>query len=342
MTDSADFASLDLWKLSNADLKAPVAAVGREQRAMFALYAPALVDVSTRTTLPLLAVAATRSDEQVPVDSGGVLVAVRKEGNAVATATWQEWKEPAGAEAVPRDANDVVGFAVSKYQADLRKRVPELVWRPGHLLVRLIVGDRVTDAAPVELSAGAMGDDPDVRTYVEWVQSQQSPVAPPTSALPMDHHRDDWTPEVPVEPGIALALQRVSLAREHDQLLLRGAYNLPLRPAEMVAPESPGNRDSQGRIVAARLSITLVLVGHGHPGPTVIPLRVEANVFARDHADGRPCAAGQFRCDLFGHPDMPRLLQRYSLYAFSGEYMAGPLPLTLIGEGIIPPREPTA
>jgi hypothetical protein len=307
---------------------------------VLALSTPPIVDLSTRETVPLLAVSASATDAPINVAGAGVIVAVRLEGNQVVANTWREWKERPKAPVTPPRPGVLAGFAVTPFRADLRKRLPELPWRPGHLVVRLIVGDRVTDPSRVELSGGAVADDPDVRTYVEWAQSQQGPSGLPLeNPLPMDHHRDEWTPDVPAEPGIALTLQRVSLTREEDQLLLRGSYNLPLRAAELVPAGSPGSLDAQGRQIAARFNLTLVFVGHDSPGPSVVPLRIEARAFARDLVDGRPCAAGQFRCDLFGHPDMPRVLQRYSVYAFSGEYMTGPFALTLISESLVPLRD---
>lgn len=331
--------SIDPWSPSEADLKQAARALRAARVPALAFSAPAHVDLSTRETVPLLAVAASPTDAPIDV-AAGVLVAVRLEGNQVAAATWREWKEEPPVAVPPPRPGEIVGFVATPFQADLRRRLPALPWRPGHLVVRLLVGDRVTEPERVELSAGAVGEDPDVRTFVEWAQSQQGPSSLPLeNPLPMDHHRDEWTPDVPAEPGIALTLQRVSLAREEDQLLLRGAYNLPMRAAELVPPGSPGSVDAQGRQIAARFNLALVLVGHDSPGPSVLPLRIEARAFGRDLLDGRPCAAGQFRCDLFGHPDMPRVLQRYSVYAFSGEHMTGPLALTLISEHLVPLRD---
>lgn len=341
MTTDPLLATVDPRSASDGDFAPWFDAAEKAKREALAFVAPERVDLSTEASLPLLALEARPTDSKVGVTSKGVIIATRLEGNVTHAATWKPWKEPVRRPPPEPDGEKArVGFGVGAQRVDLRARMPELAWRPGTLLVRLVVAGEVQDTARVELSAGKLLGDPDVRAYLEWAQSQQPPLAAESaSPMPMDQHRDEWTPEVPATPGIALNLQPVSMVRPGDQVMLRGAYNLPLRRAELVQPDAPRPTDAQGRTVVARVRITLVFVGEDFIEPTVIPLRFDVRHFAPDLPDGRPCAAGQFRCNLLGHPDTPRMLQRYSVFALSGEQMTGPLPLTLISEDLVPFRE---
>lgn len=336
-------AGLDLYAASPAAIAGVVDAAMKAGQRALAFRVPTSVDLSQRDSLPLLALEASRTDQSYGVARRGVIVVTRVQGNHTEAASWFTPKPAPRRKPRPADDDDegegAVGFRALTIDVDLRERFPDLLWRPSTLLVRVITGEEISAPARVELTAGALGDDPDVRTFVEWARANENPLAVATPDLPMDDQRDEWTPAVPDSPGVALALQPVSLARASDRLLLRGAYRLPLRAGELVTPGSPNAFDAEGAPVVARLQIALVLVGERNPAPTVIVLPIAARALSGELVDGRPCAVGQFRCDLFGHPAMPRGLQRYALFAFSGEHAAGPVRLTLISETLVPPRE---
>lgn len=337
MTTDALLAAVPATDPSEDELDAVVASMLEERVARFVLRAPARVDLSREASLPLLAFIAHRTDARLPLKRRGVIVATRLESNTVYAATWSEWKDRKGARLpAPPGPNEPVGFEAEPLFADARERLPDLPWRPAHLVVRAVVGDRVTDAARVELTQGAVADDPEVRDYLERVGAQERAPSPALHPFPMDAQRDELTPEVPIDRGIALAIPRASLTRKGDYLVLRGAYNLPINPDEVIAATAPDAFDAEGNRIVARVVITLLIVGHDSPGPSLISLRVEPRVFANPHADGRMGVAGIFRCELLAHPAMPRVLQRYSLYALSGEQFAGPAPFTLLNEALVP------
>lgn len=302
------------------------------------LHAASPVNLQQSDGVPLLALVACRTDARIPLTSRGVLVVTRRQDNLTLADTWSPWKEPSGRRVSTSDRGKH-GFSVQAPRADLRARIPTLTWRPGHLLVRAIVNDRVTAPCEITLDGGPLEADPDVRAYLDWMASQQPlPPLPPRSPVAVDYHPDAQTPEVPSHPGIALDLQKVSLTTPGHALTLRGSFNLPVQPHERIPVTSPEHRDAEGRAVVARVTITLVVVGHDSPGPAVIPLHLDARAFTIEGRDGPTHAAGVFRLDLLAHPDMPRILQRYSVYAFAYEHMVGPLPLTLLGEQLVPTR----
>lgn len=337
MTTESLLAAVPARDPSEDELDAVVASMLEDRVARFVLRAPDRVDLSREASLPLLAFTANRTDAGLPLKRRGVIVATRLESNTAHAALWSEWKDRTDiAPNAPPDPDEPVGFEAEPLFADARERLPDLPWRPAHLVVRAVVGDRVTDAARVELTQGAVADDPEVRDYLERMGAQERAPTPALYPFPMDAQRDELTPEVPIDRGIALAIPRASLTRKGDYLVLRGAYNLPINPDEVIAATAPDAFDAEGNRIVARVVITLLIVGHDSPGPSLITLRVEPRVFANPHADGRMGVAGIFRCELLAHPAMPRVLQRYSLYALSGEQFAGPAPFTLLNEALVP------
>lgn len=338
MTTEALMAAVSARDPSEEALDAIVGAMLDDGVARFVLRAPERVDLAREDSLPLLALTAHRTDAPIELSRLGVVVATRVESNTTWATTWAEWKDlpdPA-APARARDPDELVGFAAAPHFSDLRARMPEMPWRPGHLVLRAIVGDQVTAPARVELAQGAAVDDPAVRAYLEQLSSQQLAPSPSLRAIPMDSQRDEHTPEVPVERGLSLSIPRASLTRKGDYLVLRGAYNLPIRDDEIIPATSPEGFDAEGNRIVARVLLTVVIVGHESPGPSLITLRLEPRVFANPHADGRVGVAGIFRCELFAHPAMSRVLQRYSLYAVSGEQFSGPHPFSLLSEALVP------
>jgi hypothetical protein len=331
--------AIDPRRVTEAQLDALVEAATEARALGLWLRAPAVIDLGREAHIPLVALATYFTNAPLAVERVGALVVTRLETHETLAALWTEWKESddTRAPAAP-DPDALVGFVAHPLEVDLRDRLADLAWRPGHLVVRAIVGDTVSAPVSVELSAGAVARDPDVRAYLDQMAAQQPPrPAPPPSPIAMSYQHDEASVPVPAQPGVALAMQKVSLARRGDSLVLRGAYNLPVAPHERIAADAPGSRDGEGRRVVARVTLTLVLVGHTWPGPFVIPLHLDARAFA-DVTSNDDRVAGLFRCDLFAHPAMPRMLQRYSVYAFAAEHMAGPLPLSLVDDRLVPPR----
>ncbi len=303
---------------------------------VFALRAPDAIDVAQETALPVLALTASRTSSPYNLESRGVLVATRLDINLTLAATWHEWKEPLVTGAPRRTPADVVeGFVASLHDNDLRARLPDLPWRPGALLVRAVVRDQITAPCFVTLDGGSTTEDPEVLSYLDWMAAQQPALPLPAPSAAVDFTPDEWTPAVPDQPGITLVLQRVSLAGQGRQLALRGSFNLPVAPHQLIAPAAM-DRTLVDASLMARFSITLVFVSHGSDEPAVLPLHLSASDFSPPGPDGRLHARGIFRAELFAHDQTPRMLGRYSVYAFANEHMAGPYPLTLVGEELVP------
>lgn len=334
------FRALDPGAPDERRVDAIVEAALRHEESGLLFGAPSRVDLNRDTSLPLLALVACSTADPIDLHSNGVVVVTRRENNATLAETWSEWRDSGPpSEEAPTDEPVLHSFTVSTYGLDLRERMPSIPWRPGKLLVRVIVGDRVTEPCAVSLDGGSLDADPDVRAYLDWAAMQQpAPPLPPRSPIAVDYRPNAQTPEVPSRPGITLDLQKVSISARGHSLALRGAFNLPVLAHERIPLMSPDRFDAEGRTVVARVTVTLVVVGHDTPGPAVIPLRLDARSFVIEENREPTHAVGVFSLDLLLHPDMARIQQRYSVYAFAYEHMVGPLPLALVSEELIPTR----
>lgn len=351
------------------------------------LDGPARVDLERRSTLPLHGIWAStyRDNAQLDFDRQALVVAVRLESGQVFVERAMELKAarrtaPAGEETPPE------GTTLRSFHLDLRRRLPLLPWRPGTLLVTLLVRDRTSNRVRVELRLGGdLAQDPDVKAFLDrhrrhaWPQ----PVYPPSSGGKVPgYRRTPETPPAPAGHGIALACDRVNVVPAGDlggSVVVRGSFRLPLldrfivRPPEPAPPAPPPAaeppppaddeeprgepelteaderalrsqaareaeerglglvfQDPRDRQARAIVPITLVVVPADWVEPQVVPLQVPVHD-AIDPARPPADVAGQFAIDLLDLPRAAAIRGRSCfLYAFAGEVMTGPVPLSIV------------
>lgn len=343
MTHESPLSSLDLSHCTVEDIADATRAVLSAQTEGVYFRVQPTVDVTAAPDAPIkvLAVEVSPSDRTMRLPSRGVLTATHLALGRTWAARWEPPRSGPGAGRRPAreppteedDDPETVVRTATPHQTDLRAQMPDLPARPGTLLVRLHLADQVFGPEFVTFGGGV--DDPEVKAYLDWMATQQPAPALPAPSAAVDNVADEWTPAVPEQPGITLVLQRVSLSGPGRQLALRGSFNLPIAPHQLIAP-SAMDRTLLNASLLARLSITLVFVSHGSDEPSVLPLHLDASDFSPPGPDGRLHARGVFRAELFAHTETPRLLGRYSVYAFAHEHMAGPHSLTLVGEELVP------
>lgn len=232
---------------------------------------------------------------------------------------------------IPREpateAGDPTVLIGSSYVLDLRKH-PQIPWRPGTYLVTLAMRDLVSNRARVRLGPSpAKFKDPEVEKFLR----EQAPPAPaPVSPEPGDpfpsYRPDAKSPPLPEEEGIALAVDRVVVTSKDARAALRASFRLaPLR-GELISGAAEGSP-------AAIIPITLVLTGT----ETIFPLAftVRAPAFGKP---GDAMLTGHFSIDLLDIPHFKTRPQTYFVYAFAGAAMAGPAPVGLVSEDMLPGR----
>ena len=106
-----------------------------------------------------------------------------------------------------------------------------------------------------------------------------------------------------------MAAERVSIYKPGAQSILRGSFRLAVPSAFYQA----GGNDTPTAVVP----ITLVLTGNDLVGPFVAPLRV-ATYDKIDKNAPESIVTGQFAVDLFALEETSKVVQTYTLRAYSG------------------------
>ena len=253
---------------------------------------------------------------------------------------WKEIARPARPVAAVAPVGEPGGFVSSFTPMDLRSRVPDLPWEPATLSITALLGDRSANRVRVKLG-GALPEDPAVTAFV----ARNRAVAYP---------RPVWPPRVeggvfplyepPAAPGvgalgIAGSFDAGTVSAAGARCVFRGRFRLPVMDREIVrerdryddelsAPRGAGWVDVGDPRASAVVPITLVFVSEERAGPTVVRLQVpSATEVAPDEA-GKP-VEGCFAVDLAAIGGMPRDPGRHRLWAFSGEFQAGPWVLSV-------------
>jgi hypothetical protein len=260
--------------------------------------APAIVDLSSRESLPLIGwyVRTLREDAGVDFDAQAVAVAVNLATNELtARPAFQSGKMPASSPALAaKDPGE--GTAMTLVSADLRRAL-EIPWEPGKYSVTLVLRQRISNTVEVELQ----GAQPARKEPAKFVAKEVAP----------DYRKSSASPALPARTGIAL-----SLTPSGKKQVLRGSYRLPVFSHE--------SRETRENPAGAILGLWLVLIGAKTPGPFTIPLKLPVSEISGNAA---PLASGYFNLDLIALPGFPRGPMEYYVYAFHGNVAAGPVTL---------------
>jgi hypothetical protein len=241
------------------------------------------------------------------------------------------------------------GLTFNAFSSDLRIQV-DLPWEKRKHLVAFALRETLSNPVVVELGSSPTAyRDPAVEAFLAE-QRKNAPIVPPRPITPeampewgVTYARVSRSPEVPKEPGIALSLDPVSVARRGSNCLCFGSFRLPVNVSELVRPDTksgdlPDVGDPQAKAI---VPISLLLTGSASPGPWVIDLRVPT-YDAIPAPKGAPppdavsgIATGHFALDLFAHPAMPRQPMTYFVTAFGGASVSGPFQTAIVTEKML-------
>jgi hypothetical protein len=144
------------------------------------------------------------------------------------------------------------------------------------------------------------------------------------------YQQQEASPELPAEPGLALAVERVSPLLPEARCPLRGSFRLPVRTCHIVKPEEGGEGgELPEEAPTAVVPINLLLTGSVDPTPQVVKLGVPSYTPLETVGDDT-LATGYFTVDLCTLVDVTTTPQTYFIYAFTGEFMCGPLPAAFV------------
>jgi hypothetical protein len=301
-----------------------------------AIGAPARVAVQDRETLPVAVLRTGKVDNiaRNPFIRQAVIAAIDLSSDVVYAykAVVLDMSGPP-----PYEGPPLRGMSGEAFVIDARRQLG-LPWNPGStFLIHVIMRDRVTNRVRVELKKGGY-EDPAVTEYLRQrsLRQQSSVGIYPPSAPPMvdpfqkeivtipDYRDRTDSPPIPSEAGIVLQCDRVIEMRRPTSCVVRGSYRLSVQPRHVV-PGAVG----VPRIdpYTAVVPITLLLTGSDTAVPRLFPLRVPT--YDRVDVKGG-IVTGYFTVDLCSLKDFIDIPETFFIYAYSGEVLAGPVPMALV------------
>lgn len=320
-----------------------IAAVAREKvmasEAALIADAPSAVTPNAQKSLPFLVLDVNDRVQmaQAAFKGAGIIAAQRLDTN-----------ELRAVKAFTRDsarssADEVSpGFAARENSADLIRIGAVNTSSPGSYLLSAIVRDRVSNRVPMKVGQPAAAfNDAEVAKFL----AAQRAKLPASTVRPEEGDSAIYgdaanCPPVPEKEGIALAAERVVVLDNDSKAFVNASFRLPLFVNDVVADPSK-IPDGVKKRVATRgpctgiVGISLLVVGADDSVPRVI--RLDVPVFAKiEGTPERPLGVGHFKFDLFSNEQILLSPQTYFIYAFSHEFMAGPIACAIVPESALP------
>ncbi len=238
------------------------------------------------------------------------------------------------------------GTVLNLFKTDLRRAL-KLPWQHGRYRVSALLREYLSNPITVEIGRSKLEyDDPEVAKFLE--AERRRAILPPApkifpainekqpGRLPEYRRRED-SPPIPDQPGIVLVMDRVVALRPRAACVLRGSYRLPILQREIVRPFADSGQlpDVGDPRATAVVPVTLVLTGSDLTGPWVFRLQAPSYdpIVAGEET---PVVSGCFTLDLLQLPGFPRRAMTYFISVFNGAHVAGPSPVALISEDMLP------
>lgn len=317
-----------LERLSDADFEGMLAC------------APHEVSVLGPQSLPLAAFVATPTNRPILLRRYGIVAATRVESGETFFGRCEEWKEPASDVEPVFDPADKVGRSVEQLMIDAGEAAPQLPWRAGTVVARIVVLGQRSNDVRVKLSAGVDTAPPEVSEAIEKMRAVgprrvASPGPLPGRPVP-SYRKEGATPAAPSTVGLSVVLPRV-IATRAESLVVRGSFTLPVPRRALAPKDAPQSSiaSDEWRSVACFVPVALLFTGRAALAPLVVRLDVPAFEVLDDGSE-TPRVRGYFNVDLLRLRETPRLPDDWSVWAFAGEEVAGPLPLTVVSESMAP------
>jgi hypothetical protein len=237
---------------------------------------------------------------------------------------------------IDRSEIDLEATLTERHVLEARERVG-VPWRPGKYVATVLLREKVSNRAPIEM-ARTQYDDPDVVRFL----SSQSVVGAPAGVWPPGHdplpsyRATPESPPVPKEHGVTLVAPRVVVLRPEAACVLRGSFRLRVGAEDLVPGDADAARDYGGAkaIVPIHLLVMAAEVG----APLAYTLRVPSFDVTREGDGG--VATGHFAVDLYGLGRPGPRPETFFLYTFSRETMSGPVKTSTVTVDMLPPGAP--
>jgi hypothetical protein len=300
--------------------------------------APSKVVLGNHDTLPVIAIRTASLDRMARrvFRRKAVLTAIDLDSGAVYAymAVVKNVREPATYDGPPLE-----GMGGEAFNIDAARQLG-LPWTPRKYLIGIVLQDQASNRVRVELKKGG-DEDPAVVEFLKNHDRNLQPPSPfPAPALqtdgadgqrkPIFPFYSAWaqSPPLPEGPGMVLVVERViPIEGNKTACVLRGSFRLAIRTRHFVK-QAPIH-DPAVRPHTAIVPITVMLTGSEIAAPILIPLNVPVYDAVDKKADSAT-VTGHFTVDLAKLKAITETDQTYFIYAFSGEAMAGPVPMALV------------
>jgi len=298
--------------------------------------APTRVVIDTRASAPVVGwwIRTFREDRLLDAASQTVICAVDLATNELRAGLALDTGKTPAEPPPPSEEDPGEGKLMEMIEADARRQIG-LPWRPGRHAVTFLLQDKVSNTVTLHL-VDSTGEPAPASPPIPLPAPR---VSPPTSDAPWPRYeRTPESPPLPDAVGVNLACREVTVVGDAAPCLLRGSFRLSALAHERNRPPGPEEGAAPAGYdpsATAVVGITLVLTGSDAVGPFVLPLRVPAYT-PYDPEGGDTTVTGYFALDLLRMPAMPRSAMTYFAYAFRGEMVAGPMPVTLVAKGSTP------
>jgi hypothetical protein len=301
---------------------------------------PEVVNLNQYDTVPMLMVYAASEGDAYDIDLERVVkvVVVRLADRRVWVASALESREPG--KKPPRLGQGSSDPTSRRILTNLARQTAIAQWL-GKYLITVLLRDQVSNRVLTSIEKAPTGfQDPEVRKFLEAHRQQTippppAPPAPPAGDPVPAYSAIEGSPAIPSEPGIALSVTRVVLSQAGARALLKGSFRLPVLSIDLVPPERQPILDEpslpfygEPRPIAV-IPITLLVLATTSDNEQVLQLRVPVY-----RADG-DMATGHFTLDLFADESTRTIPQTNFIYAFCGEFMAGPATMAVVTENML-------
>lgn len=202
----------------------------------------------------------------------------------------------------------------------------------GEYLLSAILRDTVSNRCRMKLADSAGFDDPAVDDFVrEYRASKLKPreVFPPAADPLTSYRRQENSPALPDEPGIALSVPRVQLFSSKTRCMVSGSFRLPIQAQRPGAPDLEAGAPANAPVETARVPIALLITGSTDATPQIVNLVIPSYEPVKTAA-GRQQAVGHFSFDLCRIARLLTTPQTFFIYAFAGEVMTPAIPCAFV------------
>ena len=295
----------------------------------FVIGAPKEVALDRKRTLPLAVLRVKKAQGGSPVDFRATAVLAAWDKNQGRLSARLAFPRPPAAPAPKRPATasgkgdsfsgDDTAMISEASTLDIATRLG-LPLEANEFTVALLCLDQVANGCKLKLIESAAYHDAVAEEFLR--ASREELMGPPRIHPEAGKGRTEYvkqaeTPDVPAKPGIALAVQRVTVMRADRPCMLHGSFRLP---AKALAPmPRPAGEEAPTAIVP----IGLLLTGSVHAEPVVLNISVPSYT-PLEKIGGGTFATGFFALDLCAFAKLGGTVQTWFIYGFSGDCVAGP------------------